>query len=106
MVTSLCPKVQKSFSKVLKKRALGGTSSHEDIVHVMLLLLNTYEFSKACKSVFILRNDHNNFKSHQIMLIILGFTILYYKLHTTFFKDFMCITPHLHVVRTLEILRF
>jgi hypothetical protein len=83
MVTSLCPKVQKVFQKFLN-RVLGGTSFHEDIVHVMLLLLNTYEFSKACKSVFILRNDHNNFKSHQIMLTILGFTILYYKLHSAF----------------------
>jgi hypothetical protein len=87
MVTTLCPKVQFFFQKSLK-RALGGTFSHEDVVHVMFLLLNRYKFSKACKFVFILKNDHNNFKSHKIMLTTLWFTILYYKLHTTFFYRF------------------
>jgi len=75
------------------KGALGGILLHEDTVHLMLLLLNTYELSKPCKFVFILRNDHNNFKSHQIMLTILRFTILYYKYIQLFFRFHVHYTP-------------
>jgi hypothetical protein len=76
MVTSLCPKVQKRFSKVLKQ-SLGWNFFSWRYCACYVIIIEYIWIFKSMQICIISRNDHNNFKSHQIMLTFLGFTIFF-----------------------------